>query len=393
MAAVKEWFQAGTNMFFLDYYHPDELSKQNPGAYFPRASDMFFQSISFGLFLILIRLTLDKYVFKPVGTSWGIKAKKVYKIADIPELEKAYNRSKTLPHETIKTLMKKTSLTERQIQIWIRKRYQRDAPSTMQRFCESSWNFVVLSVFGVYGVYALWNKSWFNKAINCWIGWPNQPVTTDMFWYYLIELGFYWSTMFMITVDHKRKDYKEMTLHHLITIALLLFSWSNNFLRIGTLVLVVHDAADSLLAAAKMSKYCEKERLTEVLYYIFIVVWIATRLVIFPYVLLYTTDFEIFEVDEPMITLVRDGWSYRSFNVLLHILLVLHFMWTYIILKTTYLQIIHGEIKDIRSESEEGNSGGEKIEDEINRNSDTNNGDIICNGNSLNGYIQNYQIK
>jgi hypothetical protein len=30
-------------------------------------------------------------VFHPVGIYWGIKTKKVYKIADIPELEKAYN--------------------------------------------------------------------------------------------------------------------------------------------------------------------------------------------------------------------------------------------------------------------------------------------------------------
>ena len=42
-----------------------------------------------------------------------------------------------------------------------------------------------------------------------------------------------------------------MTIHHLITISLLLFSFTNNFLRIGTLVLVVHDAADSLLAVSK----------------------------------------------------------------------------------------------------------------------------------------------
>lgn len=393
METVFDWYRAGYNMFFLEYYHPEELKKQNPDAYFPTAADMFIPSIIFGLFLIVVRYTLDRILFNPIGIYWGIKTKKVYKIADIPELEKAYTRSKTLPHDTIKTLMKKTSLTERQIQIWLRKRYQRDAPSTMTRFCESSWNFVVLSVLGLYGVYALWDKSWFNKAINCWIGWPNQPVTTDMYWYYLMELGFYWSTMFMISVDHKRKDSTEMTIHHLITISLLLFSFTNNFLRIGTLVLVVHDAADSLLAAAKMSKYCGKERLTESIYYIFIVVWITTRLIIFPYVLLYTTDFEIFTVDEPMITMVRNGWPYRSFNVLLHMLLILHLFWTYIILKAAYLKIVHGEIKDIRSDTEEENSSGEKIEDEINRNSDTNAGDINCRNDTKNGFVYNNDVK
>lgn len=60
--------------------------------------------------------------------------------------------------------------------------------------------------------------------------------------------------------------------------------------------------------------------------------------------LLYTTDFEIFTVDEPMITMVRNGWPYRSFNVLLHMLLILHLFWTYIILKAAYLKIVHGEV-------------------------------------------------
>lgn len=382
MDTVVKWLHSGTDWFFLDYYKPDELTEQNPGSYFPKASHMIIPSILFGILLVGIRMVLESLVFKPMGTLFGIKQNKVYKIADIPELEKAYTMSKTLPHETIKVLTKKTSLTERQIQIWIRKRYQRDAPSTMKRFCESSWNFVVLFVYGIYGVYALWDKSWFTKAINFWIGWPNQHVTTDMYWYYLIELGFYWSTMFMISVDHKRKDSTEMAIHHLITISLLLFSWSNNFLRIGTQVLVVHDAADSLLAAAKMSKYCGKERLAELIYYVFILVWISTRLVIFPYMLLYSTDVEIFEVDEPMIALVRQCWQYKTFNVLLHMLLILHIMWTYIILKAAYLQLLNGEIKDIRSDSEEGmNSGGERIEDEINRNSDTNNGYVKQNGN------------
>lgn len=48
-----------------------------------------------------INSLLCRSIFKPVGVLWGIKDKKVYKIADIPELEKAYNLSKTLPHKTV----------------------------------------------------------------------------------------------------------------------------------------------------------------------------------------------------------------------------------------------------------------------------------------------------
>lgn len=57
-----------------------------------------------------------------------------------------------------------------------------------------------------------------------------------------------------------------MTIHHLITISLLLFSWCNNFIRFGALVLVVHDAADSLLAVSiKQGKNkCARNKISSV---------------------------------------------------------------------------------------------------------------------------------
>ena len=35
-----------------------------------------------------------------------------------------------------------------------------------------------------------------------------------------------------------------MIIHHVATISLLVFSWANNMVRIGTTVLVIHDAVD-----------------------------------------------------------------------------------------------------------------------------------------------------
>ena len=62
METVYSWWRAGYNMFFLEYYHPEELKKQNPDAYFPTASDMFIPSIVFGLFLVVVRYILDRQV-------------------------------------------------------------------------------------------------------------------------------------------------------------------------------------------------------------------------------------------------------------------------------------------------------------------------------------------
>lgn len=43
-----------------------------------------------------------------------------------------------------------------------------------------------------------------------------------------------------------------MIVHHIVTMFLLYFSWVVNFVRIGTLVLLVHDAADFPMAVSNL---------------------------------------------------------------------------------------------------------------------------------------------
>ena len=53
----------------------------------------------------------------------------------------------------------------------------------------------------------------------------------DVWLYYMLELAFYWSLCFSQFFDVKRKDFWEMFIHHLTTIALLCFSWTCNLTR------------------------------------------------------------------------------------------------------------------------------------------------------------------
>ena len=46
------------------------------------------------------------------------------------------------------------------------------------------------------------------------------------------------------------QDKNEMVVHHCVTISLIFFSWACNFVRVGTLVLVVHDIADPWMAVS-----------------------------------------------------------------------------------------------------------------------------------------------
>ena len=55
------------------------------------------------------------------------------------------------------------------------------------------------------------------------------------------------------------------------------FSWSCHFVRIGTVVLILHDCADPLLELAKLLKYAGRQQKAEIVFGCFTLVWTFTR--------------------------------------------------------------------------------------------------------------------
>ena len=80
-----------------------------------------------------------------------------------------------------------------------------------------------------------------------------------VWWHYMLEMAFYWSLLVTQFTDVKRKDFWEMFIHHIATLALLTLSWSNQMHRMGSLVLMVHDLADHWMELAKLCKYAGYE--------------------------------------------------------------------------------------------------------------------------------------
>jgi sphingoid base N-palmitoyltransferase len=93
----------------------------------------------------------------------------------------------------------------------------------------------------------LMSKSWVWDINNCWYNYPHQNLTSDIWWYYMINMAFYWSLAMSQFFDVKRKDFWQMFVHHIATLMLMGFSWMCNLFRIGSLVIMVHDCADIFL--------------------------------------------------------------------------------------------------------------------------------------------------
>lgn len=303
---------------------------------------------------MILRLFIEKYWIAPIGRSLGIKSQRTKRATPNPILEAAYNQSSKLHHKAVLALTKQCDMTERQIQRWWRYRRAQDKPPTLVKFCECSWRCLYYTCIFIYGLYILWDKSWFWNVRYCWLdNYPHQSLTNDVWWYYMISMAFYWSLTFTQFIDVKRKDFWQMFAHHIITILLLTLSWIYNCYRFGSLILIVHDCADIFLEIAKLTKYATYQKVCDATFAFFTVIWIATRLGYFPRIL-YGIIVEAPQ-DIPVFP------AYYIFSTLLSLLLCLHIGWTYLILKIAHRAIKFGEMQgDIRSDSSDFSDSSEK---------------------------------
>lgn len=305
-----------------------------------------FYPIPIAAVILLLRNVVERFWIAPVGKAIGIKSTGPKPPKPNAVLEAAYNVNSRLNHKTIVRMMKQVDMTERQIEYWWRRRRAQDKPTTLVKFCETSWRCIYYTYSFIFGSIVMWEKPWLWDIKQCWYGYPHQSVTNDIWWYYMISMAFYWSLTASQFYDVKRKDFWQMFAHHMITILLMALSWVCNLHRVGSLVLLVHDCADIFLESAKLTKYAQYQKVCDTIFAIFTVVWIVTRLILYPRII-YSSSVEAPQI-LPMFP------AYYIFNTLLILLLVLHVCWTYLIVQIAVKAIKSGQMEgDVRSSSSE----------------------------------------
>ncbi|CAB1317717.1 unnamed protein product [Coregonus sp. 'balchen'] len=290
---------------------------------YPRPRDLLF-ALPLALGFIALRYVFDTVVAPPLGRYVGLRNRLHMAATPSPKLESFYTQKKRQPSQSeIVSLMAQCDKTQRQIETWFRHRRNQDRPSHTKRFCEASWRFFFYLIAFLAGLRTLIDRSWFWDQRECWRGYPQQ-------------------------------DFKEQVIHHIATIFLLGFSYCSNYVRIGTLVMLLHDSSDFLLESAKMFNYGTGWRKTcDTLFVIFAAVFLVTRLVVFPSKIIHTTLVLSMEVFEPFT-------GYNFFNVLLMVLQALHVFWAVLILRMAYKFLFLGKLdKDERSDEESEPEEGE----------------------------------
>ncbi|XP_028681691.1 ceramide synthase 5 [Erpetoichthys calabaricus] len=353
MAALSAWFW--NERFWLPHNVTwADLAESEPGVEYPRASHLL-SVFPLALGIFAVRMLFERFIAKPLAFALRIQATGPRRVQPNPILEKVFTSITKYPDgQRLEGLSKQLDWEVRKIQRWFRQRRNQDKPSTLMKFCESMWRFTFYLYIFLYGLQFLWQTPWLWDTRHCWYGYPFQSLTPGLYCYYVTQLAFYWSLMFSQFIDIKRKDFLMMFIHHFAAIGLITFSYANNMMRVGTLIMCLHDTPDFLLEAAKLANYAKFQRACDGCFVVFSALFVSTRLFIYPFWILKSTLFESWEIIGPY-----PSWWF--FNGLLVVLQILHIIWSYFILRIAYKALVLGKVSkddrsDIESSSEEEDS-------------------------------------
>ncbi|KVH97528.1 Longevity assurance, LAG1/LAC1 [Cynara cardunculus var. scolymus] len=216
----------------------------------------------------------------------------------------------------------------------------------IRKFKESAWKCVYYLSAEILALVVTHDEPWFTNTTNFWTG------------LYMYAGGFYTYSIFALVFwETRRADFGVSMGHHVATLILIVMSYICRFVRVGSIVLALHDGSDVFLEVGKMSKYSGAEGLAGISFVLFMLSWLILRLIIYPFWVLWSTSYELVPSLNKEKYKTLGPIYYYAFNTLLFSLLVLHIYWWVLIFRMFLGQLqAKGKLSDdVRSDSDSDN--------------------------------------
>jgi ceramide synthetase len=145
-------------------------------------------------------------------------------------------------------------------------------------------------------------------------------------------------------MESRKPDFGEMLLHHFVACSLISFSYLLNYVRIGSLVLLLHHAVDIFIHASKAFVDTSHKRIVALSYFGLVVTYAWLRVYVYPVYIMRSAWMESLPAagSENIY-----GWGY--FNFTLCVLLLLHIYWFGLIVKIGVHFQRSGQARDIQA--------------------------------------------
>jgi len=153
--------------------------------------------------------------------------------------------------------------------------------SEERKFETSAWKFFVFGAMLSYGYWAVKDEEWFMQPENFTLHWPDA-LPPRIWYHYLLTLAQYVHASFVIFFQPRQNDFVEMLVHHIVTIVLIVFSYVGSYWQIGSTLIIFTDVADPWMELAKVFNYGGYGLLADILLGFFTLIFIISRVVLFP---------------------------------------------------------------------------------------------------------------
>ena len=298
----------------------------------------------FVLALTALRFLFERFVAKRFCVFIGIKDKE-FERNKICEL--VYDTVTKFPKaKECQAISKETNMTISEVNTWFRsRRGSGSTNSKMNKATETCWRALVYFLLFLYGLMVLARNDWFLDYTTWLPGYVKKhQFSLDLKVYYFAEISFYFSLLFSIFYDTKRKDFVQQFIHHVTTLTLLIGSYIISTYRFAAVIMFIHDTSDFWLEAAKLTNYAKLQKVCDVLFGIFAVLFFLTRLIYYPGWVAYA----FFHYNPGKIGIV-----FYTLVCLCFVLLFLNFYWGYLVLKLACKVLSGKSAKDSRSDTED----------------------------------------
>ncbi|OQS02492.1 hypothetical protein THRCLA_05134 [Thraustotheca clavata] len=238
--------------------------------------------------------------------------------------------------------------------------------TTMKKFTDQAWQLAIHTSMTLLEIIVIMDETWWSDTRSMWnpesptCDFPTQKYLTKFL--YITQLAIWIYTAFSCKfLEEIRKDYLIMMTHHVVTIALVSWSYALGYLPVGVLILIVHDASDVPLDLLKMANYMKLEGpkglfITEILFAIVLGIWFYVRIYLYPFKLINSVFWENREAcmlpsEAHDLSILRFPGvpMWFGFNTLLITLYLLHIWWGFLLVRllvNVMTKSIHNTAKD-----------------------------------------------
>lgn len=231
--------------------------------------------------------------------------------------------------------------------------------SKAKRFMEQTYAMVYCGILGPLGLWIMLQLPlWYFDTTQFYVSYPHK--THDIFFkvYYLGQASFWVQQLvvLILQLEKPRKDFKELVLHHIITIALIWCSYRFHFTWMGIAVYVTMDVSDFFLALSKTINYVNPD-----------LIFTGPSLVVFVFVWVYLRHYQNLRILWSVLTEFRlvgpweVNWVTQQYKCyisqpivfgLIGALQIVNAYWLFLILRIVWRYVIGGGAQDDRSDDE-----------------------------------------